>query len=448
MIYRFLILLFIVVLSYADSVYAGTFGAKEFYLKNGVRTIVAPNNKAPVVVHMVWYKVGAANDAQGYSGTAHYLEHLMFKGTEKIPAGEFSKTIRKLGGVDNAFTSYDYTSYYQMISSKHLATIMEMEADRILNLSPSPEDIESEHNVVIEERRQNHDSNPFALFREKMSEKLYGNHPYARPVIGSTDEITKLNIDEVNKFRSKNYYPDNIIIVVAGDVDPIEVQKIAENTFGKIPAKTVRKDENENNARIETGQAEKRFTMNHKDVHKPFFQRIKIVPSAVTNPDKALALQILLEIISGGPSTRIYKSLVVDKKIAVNAGIQYGAYAPEYGKLIFYATPAPDVDMIDLEKAFDNELAKIASLGVSKRDFEKAKQIVKAEAIFARDDIKDTAEIIGRALSVGLPLDYIENWDENIDSVSHEQVNDVAAEFLSAPYTDSITGYLLPVTGY
>ena len=206
-----------------------------FTLDNGLEAVVIEDNRAPVVVHMMWYKVGSADETSGKSGIAHFLEHLMFKGTETMEPGEFSRVVAANGGSDNAFTSYDYTAYFQRVASDRLELMMRMESDRMRNLVLDDEDMLTERDVVVEERAQRTDSNPGALFSEQRRAAQFLNHPYGRPIIGWRDEVAALTLQDALDFYALHYAPNNAVLVVAGDVDPDEVRALATQYYGRLP---------------------------------------------------------------------------------------------------------------------------------------------------------------------------------------------------------------------
>ena len=207
----------------------------EFTLGNGLQVLVIPDHRAPVVTQMIWYKVGAADEPPGSSGIAHFLEHLMFKGTDAIPPGQFSKIVAKNGGEDNAFTNHDVTAYFQRVAKDRLPTVMAMEADRMANLRLSKEDVATERDVILEERRSRVDNDPSSILQEQMMAALYTKHPYGIPIIGWAHEVAALDRDDALSFYKRFYAPNNALLVVAGDVEPDEVRKLAEETFGKLP---------------------------------------------------------------------------------------------------------------------------------------------------------------------------------------------------------------------
>lgn len=421
------------------------FNAEHFTLDNGLEIVVIPNHRAPVVTQMVWYKVGAADEAFGHSGIAHFLEHLMFKGSEGMAPGEFSKTIRALGGNDNAFTGQDYTAYYQSVSKDNLEKIMTMESGRMRGLNVPPDQVDSERQVILEERRQRTDNDPKAQFAEQMNAALFVNHPYGKPVIGWLHEMAKISRDEAKVFYDAHYAPNNAILVVSGDVSGEEVLALAKKTYGKLEKRDVPARERPVSPPLFSRTL---VTLRHDVIREPVVQQAYRVPSYRENAQDSLALQVLDEIAGGGPTSRFYKSLVVDQKIAVNAGISYDGDTWDDGTLWIYATPAQGVTLEQLQKALEDELRKIVASGVSETELAEAKTRMQASAVYARDDLEGPAMTVGGALTAGMSLDDVEYWPEKIDSVTAAQIQDVAKRFLDpdAPHANPVvTGYLLPV---
>jgi zinc protease len=418
------------------------FNAETFTLRNGMEVVVIPNHRAPVVTHMVWFRAGAADEPQGYSGIAHFLEHLKFKGTEKLAPGEFSKTVKKLGGNDNAFTSQDYTAYYQTISKEHLGTVMEMEADRMVNLAPPPEEVASEHKVIIEERRQRTENDPQAMFGEQMRSSLFVNHPYGTPVIGWMHEMQRLNWPIAKEFHRKWYSPSNAILVISADITAEELRPMAEKIYGAIQPVEVPKRERTSVPEL---KGERRIIYRHKDIRQPYFERLILAPGYRQNPQESLALQVMEEAISGGPTTRLYRTLAVEQKVATGAGMYYRSDAWDSGEVGLYATPVEGIPLEQLEQAFEEELRLVVSDGVSEEELRQAKKRLKAKAIYARDSLSGPAMVMGRALTTGSVLEDVEQWPAKIDAVTLQQVNEVAKKYLDpdkgSPY---VTGYLLP----
>lgn len=433
-------LVFVLVLAIGiGTAQAKVFSPETFTLKNGMQVIVVSNHRAPVVTHMVWYKVGSADEQSGYSGIAHFLEHLMFKGTKTRAPGEFSKLIARHGGQENAFTSYDYTAYHQTIARAHLEMVMEMEADRMTNLVLTDEIIEPERQVVREERRSRTDNNPAAILGEHVSEALYRNYPYRRPIIGYDHEIVAMTRQNIIDFYKRWYAPNNAILVVAGDITAQELKPLAEKYYGTIPAapeiKRARPAE-------PPQEASRIVAMKHTQVRQPSWRRSYLAPSYLYGEAQhAYALQVLTEILGGGGTARLYRSLVIDGKLAVSAGSYYDADALGPGQFTVYASPRPGVTLGTVEQAVDAEIGKIMAQGVTEDEIARAKKRMTASAVFARDSFTTGARTLGVALAVGQSVDDVEAWPDRIAAVTQEQIK-AAAEYLFVKER-SVTAFLL-----
>ncbi len=425
------------------------FNAKSFTLDNGLQIVVVENHRVPVITHMVWYRVGAADEPRGKSGIAHFLEHLMFKGQTNeqlgdFGAGEFSKTVRALGGQDNAFTSQDYTAYYQSIASEHLEKVMTMEAGRMRGMNPPEEDVISENKVIQEERRQRTDNDPRAQMGEQLKEALFPNHPYSIPVIGWMHEIEGLTWDDAKAFYDIYYAPNNAIVIVSGDVDADNVLEIAKRTYGlakpeEIPARERTKSP--------PFIASTSVTLTHDVVKEPMFQRIYRTPSYRENAEESLAMQILEEIMGGGPTSRLYRSLVVDKKLATNVSLSYSSAAWDNSTLSISAISTSKDNLDATAMAVDAELRALIKDGIRDEELSDAVTRLQADAIYALDSVSGPAMILGYNLVTGSSLNDIEFWPYKIKQISTEQINAVAAKYLNpdAPYTyPPVEGVLLP----
>ncbi|TKT69183.1 insulinase family protein [Aquamicrobium sp. LC103] len=416
----------------------------DFKLANGLEVVVIPDRRAPVVTHMVWYKVGSADERPGKSGIAHFFEHLMFKGTPKHPAGEFSARVAAVGGRENAFTSYDYTAYFQQVAPDQLRTMMEFESDRMRNLVLTDEVIEPERNVILEERSSQVENSPDALLGEEINATLYQNHPYGVPIIGWMHEIEKLNRADAIEFYDAYYAPNNAVLVVAGDVDPAEVRKMAEETYGQVARgpelpPRIRPSEPEQNTK-------RTVTMRDARVSVPNFSKQWVVPSYTSaEPGEAEALDLLSEILGGGVRSRIYQELVVKQGIASSAGAYYQGNSLDDSSFAVYGSPRGEATLDEVEKAIDAEVAKIATDGVSEDELEKAKQRFLRSMIFARDDQSGMARIYGSTLTTGGTVRSVQEWPDRIRAVSVEQIRDAARRHLDQ--RRSVTGYLLPEEG-
>jgi zinc protease len=436
------ILLLLIPLASAE---AKIFNAESFTLDNGLQVIIIPKKSAPAVTSMVWYKVGAADEPQGLSGMAHYFEHLMFKGTKKLQPGEFSKIVKKLGGNDNAFTGQDYTAYFESIATSNLERMLEMEADRMVNLMPPQDHFASEKKVVLEERRQRTENDPKGLFIEQMKSALYINHPYGTPVIGWMNEIEGYEWNDVKKFYDTHYAPNNAILIISGNVTAEDIRPMAKKIFGDIKPKDI-----PSRQRTETPPAigSSLMKLRHQTINQPSFQNIRLAPSYTQNKEDSLALQIFQEIMSSNATTRLYKNLVVDQKKAVSVNFSYNSNALNESAIWITGTPADDVSLDELENLVMVEIQKVIDEGVTETELNNAIQRMKDAAIFTRDSISGPAMIFGHELTTGSTIDDVENWPENISKVTTAQVQQVATKYLNnaMPWKRaSITGHLLPL---
>lgn len=420
------------------------FNAESFMLDNGMKVIVIPNHRAPVVTHMVWYKVGAADEKAGQSGNAHFLEHLLFKGSENVPPGEFSRRVRALGGNDNAFTSQDYTAYYQSIATEHLETVMTMEADRMRGLAPPPEEVESERLVILEERRQRTENNPQNHFAEQMQYALFANHPYGTPVIGWLHEMKQLDGDSAKTFYDRWYAPNNALLIVSGDITAEELRPLAEKIYGPIETRPVPE---RIRTRVPPFPGNVRMVLEHPSIHQPSLNMLFRVPSFNTDKDSSLALQVLQEIMSGSATTRLYKSLVVEQKLATSVSLSYRDTALNETQLWISGRPAENVTLETLEIAIKEELRRLIREGITQTELAEAKTRMQDAAAFARDSLSGPAMIFGANLITGATIEDIEYWPYQIEKVTAAQVQNAATRYLNPDNMDKrpyVTGYLLP----
>lgn len=424
----------------ADKVYH----AESFRLKNGMEVVVIPNHRAPVVTHMIWYKVGAADEPRGLSGMAHYLEHLLFKGTPTLAPGEYSKRIRALGGNDNAFTSNDYTAFFESIAVEHLETVMKMQADRMMNTNPPAIDFTAEQKVVLEERRQRTENDPKGFFTEQLKALLFINHPYGIPVIGWEHEVGALAWPEIEDFYKQHYGPNNAILVISGDITAEQLKPLAEKYYGRLKPITLPQ-------RLWTAVppmiAQPQLTLHHADIKQPLFLRIYRAPSLPQNRNEGHALSVLTEVLNGGAATRLYKSIVVEQKLATSVSFDYDGLKISDGAIWISASPTEKISLETLEQAIDAELRKLIREGVSEQELAEAKIRMQDSAAFARDSLSGPAMTVGQVLAVGLRLDDAEYWPRDIEAVTAAQVKAVAASYLDPDNSGKrpfISGYLLP----
>lgn len=412
-----------------------------FTLSNGLRVVVIPDRRTPVVTQMIWYKVGSADETPGKSGLAHFLEHLMFKGTDAHPAGEFSQFVSRIGGNENAFTSYDYTAYYQRVSRDQLATMLAFEADRMTGLVLKDENVLPERDVVLEEYNMRVGNSPDARLTEQIMAALYLNHPYGRPVIGWHQEIEKLNREDALEFYKRFYAPNNATLILAGDVSVEDVRPMVEAAYGKIPPqpsippRRIRPQE-------PTPAGPRTVTLADPRVEQPSVRRYYLVPSAVTAaPEQSAALEVLAQLMGTGSNSMLYRALVVDKPLAVSAGAWYQGTGVDPTQFGISASPKPGVEFPQVEQAIDEVIAKLAQAPVPAEDLERTKTQMIAQAVYAQDSQTTLARWYGAAITVGLSVDDVRAWPDRIRAVTAEQVREAAQKWLDKKR--SATGYLI-----
>ena len=414
-----------------------------FKLANGMEVVVIPDRRAPVVTHMVWYRVGSADEVSGKSGLAHFFEHLMFKGTGKHPPGEFDRLIDINGGEGNAFTTRDYTAYYQRIASDRLELMMELEADRMQNLVLTDANVLPELDVVREERRERTDNDPSALLGEQIDAAMYTAHPYGKPVIGWMAEVAKLTRDDAVAFYKAHYTPANAVLVVAGDVEPGQVKAMAEKYYGVLE-NTFTPTARQRTAEPEPIAA-RRVTMLDQRAASPTIQRSYLAPSyATANGREALALDLLSDILGGGTQSRLYKGLVVEQKTSSYAGAWYTGDQLDSGTFGVYGAPNPGVEVGQLEAAIDAVLAGIVKNGVTQQELDRVRNQAIAERVYTLDDQATLARMAGVALMTGLSARSIFDRDIEIEKVTVGDIKQAAEKFLVLKR--SVTGILLPET--
>nr|WP_228866133.1 pitrilysin family protein [Roseibium aggregatum] len=403
---------------------------ESFTLDNGLQVVVIPDRRAPVVTHMIWYKVGSADEPEGQSGVAHFLEHLMFKGTHDHPNGEFSKMVADRGGQENAFTSTDYTAYFQKVAKQHLPLMMKLEADRMENLVLSDEVVTPERDVVLEERRMRVDSDPGSRLQEALNSITFVNHPYGSPVIGWQSEIEALNKEAAIAFYDRFYTPNNAVVVIAGDVDVDAVRKLAQETYGKVARRA------EPGERLRPAEpplaGERRIAVSDPRVRQESLSQIWIVPSQTTGEGRTPeALDILSYILGEGPSSRLHKALVLDQEAALSAGAYYQGSALDNGRFGLYAVPRPGYTLEDMERLIAAELQKLLETGVTEEEVERARNSMVASAIYAQDSQSGLARLFGGALTTGQTIENVQTWPSQVQAVTPEDVLDAARTYLA-----------------
>lgn len=411
----------------------------QFSLQNGFSVVVIPDHRAPTVTQMVFYRVGASDDPPGNSGLAHFFEHMMFRGTPTTPSDQFGRTVARNGGEDNAFTTEDYTAFYEQIAKDRLPLVMRLEADRMVSLDLSDANVRTERDVVLEERRMRIDNDPQALLREQMDAALHLSHPYGRPVIGWPEEVRRIGRIEAQSYYSRHYAPNNAILVVAGDVVPDQVRLDAETTYGKVSARQlVPRPDYTQPPRL----GETRLTLYREDVKLPQFMRFYRVPSYTeARPGEAEALDVLAQLLGGDATSALYRQLVMTRKLASDAGASYTGYTRDAGEFEIYAVPRPGVKMEAVEQAVDTILKDYSTAIAKASDIERAKTQLIAGAVYQRDNQLDLASAYGQALAIGLTVDDVREWPGRIRAVTGEDIRDAAAKDVIK--RESVTGFLL-----
>lgn len=424
----------------ASAAQATVFYPESFTLDNGLQVVVVQNRLSPAVAQMVWYKVGSADEDKGRSGLAHYLEHLMFRGTATMEPGAFSKTIAAQGGSDNAFTSYDYTAYHEIIAADRLGMVMAMEADRMRNLRITAATATPELGVVLNERHQRTDNNPEGKFAEKLRQALFPDHPYGVPVIGWRRELERMTPEAATAFYQKHYAPNNAVVVISGNVDAAEVKRLAAETYGRVPSAAVA-------ARPDfpplSPPRRKRIVMRDDGVEQPQLLRSIVAPSYATQKNhEAYALEVLDEALSGGAVGLLYRELVMRQKIASGVGISYDNSARGPATFAISLTPQAGRALPDAERALDNYLRRLARTGLDAATVGAAKERLNRAAIFTRDSLLAPGYAFGMALTTGATVEAVENWPDHIAAVTVDEVNEALRQLLASPH--AVTGLLLP----
>ncbi len=416
---------------------AASAAVQEFKLDNGLKILFIEDHKIPLATFQIWYRVGSMDEPAGKSGISHFLEHLMFKGTPRYGSKVFSNLIQSKGGTDNAHTTRDYTMYHQTLPSDAMRLSVELESDRMKNLSLNPNDLESERSVVMEERRMRYEDDPQNLLDEEVTTTSLEAQAYRKPVIGWMSEIAAITRKDVVDYYATYYSPDNAFIIVSGDVKPDELMPIIKKEFGKIPPAGNRI------SRVRTFEppqkGEKIVYLEKESAELPFIIMAYHVPSF---PDKdSAALDVLSTILSGGKSSRLYLSLVYEKRIALDASADYSGLNRDPFLFQLSATAAPGKDIKEVEKALSDEVEKLAKEPPSAEEVQKAKNQVEASFIFARDSSYSEALYTGMFEVVG-DWRLKDKYLEGIRGVTPEAVRDVAARYLTKQ--NRTIGYLMP----
>ena len=414
-------------------------GVTTFELSNGMQVVVVEDNRAPVVQHMVWYRAGSADEPVGSSGVAHFLEHLLFKATDKMADGELSATVAANGGRDNAFTSYDYTAYFQRVAADRLELMMRMESDRMRNIRFTEANVATERNVIIEERNQRTENNPGALFNEQMNAAQYLNHRYGVPIIGWMHEMVSLDKADALGFYNTYYYPNNAILVVSGDVEADEVKRLADIYYGAIPANP---DLPERIRSAEPPQtAERRVIFRDARVAQEYVSRSYLAPERDPGDQHAAAaLTLLAEVLGGGQTSYMTEKLQFEEQKAVFSGAFYRGTSLDDTTFDIIVVPVPGLSLQEGEDAMDAVLAQFLVDGVDPEQLERIKYQLRASEIYERDNVDGVARRYGAAMSVGLSVDDIQAWPGILQAVTADDIMEAARNVFNREA--SVTGWL------
>jgi zinc protease len=396
-----------------------------FTLSNGLQVVVLPSSRAPIVNQLLIYKVGGADEVYGKTGIAHFLEHMMFKGTNTVGAGEFSRIVARQGGRDNAYTSYDTTGYYQTVSPDRLEMVMRMEADRMNGLVITEKELIPERQVVLEERRMRLENSPGALLGEAVQEQLFGRKkPYGMPIIGYVEDVKKLNVNDLTTFYRKWYAPNNAVLVIAGDTTAEQVRRFAEKHYGPIPQRKIEPRRRPGEGATDLPQKVARADAR---VAEPRWGRNWLAPSYFKGETRhAYALQVLARLLGGGETSRLSKVLVDDRKLALSAGAGYSPLS--LGLTTFEVTvhPAPGVAMADIETAVTDQLERLLDKGVTATEVERAQNALLASAIYSQDSLQSGPRLYGSLLGIGGTVADIDAWPQRIGAVTPDAVVEAA----------------------
>jgi len=399
----------------------------EKILDNGLKVIVKEDNRAPVATAQVWYKVGSASEYGGITGVSHVLEHMMFKGTPKFPVGQFSQILAGIGARDNAFTSRDFTAYYQLFDVTKLETSFELESDRMAHLTLDEGEFTKEIEVVKEERRLRTEDNPNSLTYEQFNAAAYNSSPYHNPVIGWMNDLDNMQVSDLREWYESWYMPNNATLVVVGDVKPEEVFALAEKYYGPIPKRKVAQLK----PQLEPVQVGERRVEVRAIAKLPYMIMGYKVPSLLTIEDKkeAYALAVLSGILDGGRSSRLSKHLVREQEVAASAGAGYSLYTARNNMFLFDGTPNANKTLDDLEQAFEEEIEKLKNELVTEQELKRVKAQVVASEIYQQDSVQRQAYVIGSLETVGLGWQTMNDYAENIKAVTAEEVQAVAKKY-------------------
>lgn len=413
---------------------------EKFQLANGLTVVVMPNDRLPVVTHMLIVKAGSADDPYGKSGLAHYLEHLMFTGTKNYPEGVYDRSIARIGGAQNAFTTRDYTLYYATVAKEHLAMVMTMEADRLTNLAFEPTRAARELNVITEERNMRVDNSPVAQWQEQLDALTFLNHPYRQPVIGWLEDMQTFTAADAKAFFAAHYRASNMTLVIAGDVTTRDVRRFAQKYYGNLPRGAA---DSRNWPKEPPVRMARHGDMHDARVNEPRLLRQYVAPSAVDGTTKhAMPLTVFAYYLGGGDTSVLYNSLVREQKLATAIRADYDPIAIGPSTLRISAIPAAGVSVQQLEQALDAQLTRVLAGPLDTATLARSKTLITAEIIYAQDGLQQMANIMAELFAKGLDEQFFYDWSDNIAKVTEADALAAARDVIKPKA--SVTGYLLP----
>lgn len=406
-----------------------TSNTHEYVLENGLKLIVREDHRAPVAVTMVWYKVGSVDEPRGKGGLSHMLEHMMFKGTPTLKPNEHSTIIANLGGKDNAFTSYDYTAYFEILPSWELETSLRLESDRMQNLVLKEEDFAPERQVVAEERRQRTDSNPQALFFEAFNATIWTTNAYRNPIIGWMPEIQSWTLQDLQSWYNEFYKPNNATVVIVGDVDADKTHALVQQYFGSIP----RGEKITREINFEVPQNDTKYIDMATPANLPVLFMAYKVPSINSTENKQEAYSLLLasEILSGSNTARLPKKMVRETQTSLDASSYYNEGARYDTSFFLSAVPAEGVELETLEAELKKEIKALQTTLVTQEELDKILTAYRASQIFSKDSIYSQAMAIGAAETTGEGWKNRENLVSYLETVTPEEIQNVAQKYLN-----------------
>ena len=424
-----------------DAASAAETRAQQFRLENGLEVIVIPDHRAPIVTHVIAYRVGSADDPPGSSGIAHFLEHLMYKSTARAAAGAFARAVSRLGGRENATTTHDTTIYHQRVPKQSLAKVMALEADRMSGLRFDPDEVRLERNVIIEERRQRIELSPINLLNEQMAAALHLNHPYRAPVLGWAHEMSRLTREDAMAFYARYYAPNNALLVVQGDVEVGYVLRLAREAYGPIPPGQI-VDPKARPRDPEPRAARRVELVDGRVTNASLFRSYFVAIDAGDNPaGEREALEILVRVLAQGDTSRLHKRLVERDRSAILT--EGGTSTTRDGtRIALYAVAAIDEKLEPIEQAIEDEIRDVAERGIDEDELSRARAVIEAADVFDGDNQLTLALLYAEAIANGRSIADIESKRERLAAVTSESVRSAARRHLSRER--SVTGLLLP----